>query len=274
MRAIVHISDLHFGRTNAAVLPVLAAAIRAEQPDLVVVSGDLTQRARKRQFQEARRFLSALPQPQIVVPGNHDIPLYNPVSRWLEPLAKYRKYISEDLEPFYSDEEIAVAGINTARSWSFKEGRINERQVALSCARLSSTPGALIRIVVTHHPFSVADVESTDGIIGRAAMAMTGFATCRVDMILSGHMHLSHSTSSAARYSDSSHAALLVQAGTASSSRHRGERNSFNIVRVSRPDITVERRTWDDSEGTFKSAGTDHFRWTAAGWAVPAEAGT
>jgi 3',5'-cyclic AMP phosphodiesterase CpdA len=274
MRRIVHISDLHFGRTNAAVLPVLAAAIHAEQPDLVVASGDLTQRARARQFEEARRFLSALPQPQIVVPGNHDIPLYNLFSRWLAPLTNYRTYISDDLEPFYSDGEIAVAGINTARAWSFKEGRINERQVARSCARLDSTPAALTRIVVTHHPFSVADVESTDGIVGRAAMAMTGFATCRVDMILSGHMHLGHSGSSTARYGVSAHAALLVQAGTATSSRHRGERNSFNVVRISRPDITVERRTWDDSEGAFKPAGTDHFRWTEAGWAASTEAGS
>jgi 3',5'-cyclic AMP phosphodiesterase CpdA len=99
LRVVVHLSDLHFGRTDSATLPALANAISAIKPDVVVVSGDLTQRARTREFEEARRFLDTLPQPQSVVPGNHDVPLYNVVLRWLVPLDKFRRYISKDLWP-------------------------------------------------------------------------------------------------------------------------------------------------------------------------------
>ena len=271
MRLIAHISDLHFGRINSHMLPALAASIRAESPDLVVVSGDLTQRARTNQFLQAREFLQALPHPQLVVPGNHDIPLFNAISRWLSPLGKFRRYITADLEPFYSDDEIAVAGVNTARSWSFKDGRINAGQVARSCARLSSAPGSLTRLIVTHHPFALPTMASSQGIVGRAEMAITGFADCRVDMILSGHLHISHSAPSVARYGDTAHAALLVQAGTAISSRARGEPNAFNIIRIDRPNAIVEQRSWDDSGKTFVKTGTERFVCTANGWRPSAE---
>src|SRR3712207_3725723 len=130
MRKLVHLSDLHFGRIDYRVLDPLVADVGAAGPDLVVVSGDLTQRARRAQFKEARRFLDALPSPQIVVPGNHDVPLYDVFRRFLRPLEGFRRYISDDLEPFYADEEVAVLGVNTARSLTIKHGRINERQVA------------------------------------------------------------------------------------------------------------------------------------------------
>jgi len=115
LRTILHVSDLHFGRIDPATLEPLLAAAKEIRPHVVVVSGDLTQRARAWQFREARDFLAALPQPQVVVPGNHDVPLYNVALRFADPLANYRRYITDDLEPFYRDDEIAVAGINTAR---------------------------------------------------------------------------------------------------------------------------------------------------------------
>ena len=116
MRTLVHLSDLHFGRVDAALLAPLRALVERLEPDVVVVSGDLTQRARSGQFQQARVFLDSLPGPQIVVPGNHDVPLYNVFSRFLTPLVKYRRHVTDDLSPEYVDEEIAVLGINTARS--------------------------------------------------------------------------------------------------------------------------------------------------------------
>ena len=130
MRTLVHLSDLHFGRVNAQIIAPLIETISEINPDLVAVSGDLTQRARSHQFREARAFLDALPQPQIVVPGNHDVPLHNVFTRFLQPLDKYRRYITDDLQPVYADEEIVVVGVNTARSLTIKGGRINEDQVA------------------------------------------------------------------------------------------------------------------------------------------------
>jgi len=268
VRAIVHLSDLHFGRTDPAVLGPLAASILAAAPDLVVVSGDITQRARAREFEEARRFLQSLPKPQIVVPGNHDIPLYDLFSRWLRPLNSFQSYICDDLETFYSDPEIAVVGINTARSWSFKGGRINRDQVASGCARLNRLPDNILRLIVTHHPFALSNQESSQGIVGRATMAMTGFANCRVDVIFSGHMHVGHATSSVARYGSSHRAALLVQAGTASSTRRRDETNSYNIVRLDRTNVTVERLAWSHLLNSFAPVSTEQFHLLSSGWVV------
>src|ERR687889_1424872 len=116
MHRIIHLSDVHFGRTDPVVVAAVLALVRRMEPHLVVVSGDLTQRARAWQFREAREFLDALPRPQIVVPGNHDVPLYNVFARFFQPLDNYKEHITRDLEPFYADAEIAVLGVNTARS--------------------------------------------------------------------------------------------------------------------------------------------------------------
>jgi 3',5'-cyclic AMP phosphodiesterase CpdA len=129
MRRIVHLSDIHFGRVDYAIAGRVLDKVGELAPDLVVVSGDLTQRAKSAEFIEAKKFLDALPHPQIVVPGNHDVPLYNVFARFVTPLEKYRKYITDDLAPWYSDREMAVAGVNTARSLTIKGGRINEEQI-------------------------------------------------------------------------------------------------------------------------------------------------
>ena len=132
MRVIAHISDLHFGRVDDRIVAALTAEINASKPHLIAVSGDLTQRARVPEFRAARAFLDSFPQPKVIVPGNHDVPLFHLFDRVLRPLTKYRGYISADLDPYYSDEEIAVLGINTARSLVHKAGRINRRQVEIS----------------------------------------------------------------------------------------------------------------------------------------------
>src|SRR5918997_6196623 len=157
MKKIVHLSDLHFGRVDAGLVEPLVEAVGEVRPSLVVVSGDLTQRARSQQFEEARAFLDRLPRPQVVVPGNHDVPLYDVLSRFARPLDKYRRHISEEVEPVYEDEEMVVAGLNTARSMTRKYGRVNERQVAGLRKRLCKYPDAVLKVVVTHHPFDVAE---------------------------------------------------------------------------------------------------------------------
>ena len=266
MRTIAHISDLHFGRVDCAILPALATSIAAARPHVVVVSGDLTQRARRREFADARRFLDTLPGPQIVVPGNHDVPLYDVVARSFAPLTKYRQYISDDLEPFYADDEIAVVGINTARSLTFKGGRINRAQVASSCARLEARAADVTRIIVTHHPFDVADTESAGSVVGRAGMAMAAFARCRIDIILAGHLHVSRTGSSAVRYKIAGYSALMVQAGTATSSRRRGELNSWNLIRIERPQVSIECLSWDNDRASFAVSRIDRFQVAQDGW--------
>jgi len=266
LRILAHLSDLHFGRLDDAVLPALTRAIRDAEPDVVVVSGDLTQRARRREFAAARRFLDELPSPQIVVPGNHDVPMHDVLSRWLSPLTKYRRYISEETEPFYADEEIAVLGVNTARSNVIKGGRINREQVARSCARFEGAGKDITRIIVTHHPSDLPQSEAGGALVGRADMAMAGFAGCRVDLILSGHMHVSHQSASATRYPIPGYSAIMVQAGTATSSRRRGEPNACNIIRIERPRIAIDTLTWGGDAGDFALSSTDHFQFGPQGW--------
>jgi 3',5'-cyclic AMP phosphodiesterase CpdA len=271
VRTIVHLSDLHFGRVDPRIPPALLAAVTAAQPDLVVVSGDFTQRARVQEFKEAARFVASLPQPRLLVPGNHDVPLYDLMRRWLAPLRRYRRYITQDLAPFYADTEIAVLGVNTARALTFKNGRINQAQLAAVTERLATFGPGVTRIVVTHHPFDAPDpvlagARPPHGVVGRAQMAMAGFLQSRVDMILSGHLHVSHIGRTAQRYPLPGRSALLIQAGTATSTRKRGEVNAFNIVRIARPEAAVACMVWDGAPGGFRQAGVDRFTESEAGW--------
>lgn len=266
MRTIAHLSDPHFGRLQRDTVRALIAAVAAAKADLVVVSGDLTQRATRSEFEAARKFLDALPSPQIVVPGNHDVPFYNIFARTVKPLSKYQQYIGEDLEPFYSDDEIAVLGLNTARSLTFKNGRINRKQIERSSVRLEACAVDVVRIIVTHHPFDLPKAYIGGSVVGRARMAMESFARCGVDIILSGHLHIGHTGESATRYNTPGHSALLIQAGTATSSRGRGELNSFNIIKIARPRISLERMTWSETRSSFVRATVDHFQKTGGSW--------
>jgi 3',5'-cyclic AMP phosphodiesterase CpdA len=266
MRTIVHLSDLHFGRTDDALLTPLASVIAKLAPDLIAVSGDLTQRARTAQFQAARAFLDRLPMPQIIVPGNHDVPLHNVFGRFISPLTKYRRYITGDLEPFYADDEIGVLGINTARSLTFKRGRINSTQIDHAKERLCTLDPKIIKIIVTHHPFDLPDRRASSELVGRADLAMDMLSACRCDLLLAGHLHISDAGSVAMRSVVGTHDAIVVQAGTATSTRARGELNSFNAIHVEAAQIEVQRFGWMPLESVFESMGSEHFERTTAGW--------
>lgn len=266
MRTLIHLSDVHFGRVDAAIIEPLIKTVDELRPNVVVVSGDLTQRARSEEFKEARAFLDRLPTPQIVVPGNHDVPLHNVFTRFFQPLDKYRKYITNDLEPFYADEEIAVLGINTARSLTFKGGRVNEKQVALMREKLCPFDKNVVKIVVTHHPFDLPEGFDDSELVGRARMAMETLAECGADVFIAGHLHVSHTGHTAKRYKIGDHSALVVQAGTATSTRGRGEANSFNVIRVEHPRITVERLEWQPEQAVFKGGAIEKFYQENNGW--------
>lgn len=265
MKTIVHLSDLHFGRVDEAVLDPLRRRVHALDPHLLVVSGDLTQRARREQFEQAVAYLETLPGPQLVVPGNHDVPLYNVVKRFLAPLANYKRIVTEDLEPAHFDDEIAVVGVNTARSNVFKGGRINMEQVEAIRQRLCHLPDGITKIVVTHHPFDAPKgSDEEDQIVGRAGKALEKLAGCGADLLLSGHLHASAVSHTADRYCIAGLSALVVQAGTATSDRHRGETNSFNVLRVESNHIEVERYVWN--EGDFVRNSTEAFDHDPHGW--------
>ena len=266
MRKIVHLSDIHFGRIDNEIIEPLVKIIAELEPDLVAVSGDLTQRARSQQFIDARAFLDRLPRPQIVVPGNHDIPLHNVFSRFFRPLDKYRRYITDDMQPFHVDDETAVIGINTARSLTVKGGRINEKQVAAMREKLSSLGENIIKIIVSHHPFDLPETHDEGDIVGRSRMAMKTFAECGADVFLAGHLHLSHTGHTVDRYKIKGHSALVVQAGTATSTRGRGESNSFNVIHAGQAKIKVERFEWKPEQSIFTSSLIENFTKDDGGW--------
>jgi 3',5'-cyclic AMP phosphodiesterase CpdA len=266
MRTIVHLSDLHFGRTDDTLLTPLASVIAKLAPDLLAVSGDLTQRARTSEFQAARAFLDRLPKPQVIVPGNHDVPLHNVFSRFIGPLTKYLNYVTDDLEPFYADDEIAVLGINTARSLTLKRGRINSKQIDHAKERLCSLDPKIIKVIVTHHPFDLPDGRAANERLGRAGLAMEMLWACRCDLLLAGHLHVGDAGSVAMHAVGGSHDAILVQAGTATSTRGRGEINSFNAIHVKANRIEVQRFGWRPLDSVFESMGSEHFERTTAGW--------
>lgn len=265
MRTIAHLSDLHFGRIDRRVIAGLVDAVRETSPDLIAVSGDLTQRARRRQFADARAFLDSLPHPRLVVPGNHDVPFYDVIRRFVRPLDRYRAFISHDLEPAYVDEEMAVLGLNTARSFTLGRGRLNAVQARTAAERLRAAPASAIKIIVTHHPFDLPDHVAPGELVGRATMAMTELAAVGADLFLAGHLHVTHIGRTAQRYRIAGHDALVVQAGTISR-RLRGEVNSFNVIRVQRPHITVEVRAWDGARSAFVRGAARMFRHTPEGW--------
>lgn len=270
MKTLVHLSDLHFGRIDPGVVDPLRRAVIELKPDLVAISGDFTQRARRSQFAAARAFVQSLEVATLVVPGNHDIPLYNLLARFVTPLARYRTYISDELEPEYRDDDMIVVGVNTARSLAIGEGRINQRQVERVLQRLATVPASVIRVIVTHHPFDLPPGVEARRLLGRSAMAMARLAEANADLFLSGHLHISHVSHAVDRYDFAGHSAMIVQAGTVST-RSRGEQPSFNVLRMRRPEIVLSRHSWDDATVGFKSSPVGKYRHGARGWTAESE---
>jgi 3',5'-cyclic AMP phosphodiesterase CpdA len=265
MRTLLHLSDIHFGRFDPVLRAPLLRAVDQIRPDVVVVSGDLTQRARSEQFAEARDFLASLPKPQIVVPGNHDVPLHNLYARLSRPLKNYRSYITRDLHPFFADAEIAVLGLNTARSLIWKSGRVNARQIRRIEDRFCDLQTGVAKVLVTHHPFDLPPNYTARDLVGRARQAMRTIAGCGVDLLLAGHFHTGNAGHTALRYSAAGHSSIFVQAGTLST-RERGEPNSFNAIRIDTPRIEVDRYWWSAEEAAFVRTGAERFEFGLGGW--------
>lgn len=265
MRTIIHLSDLHFGRTRPDLLEPLIEVVNDMAPDLVAVSGDLTQRARVRQFQEARAFLDRIEAPCLVVPGNHDTPLDNIPMRLFGPWRRYRRWIGEELEPGFQDEELSVVGVNTVNPLDWQRGRIDRHGVARICTALGGRDAGRTRIVVAHHPFAHAPEEQQKALMRGAGRAMAALAGCGADIVLSGHLHAWRAEPSGAGDADAP-SMLLVQAGTGLSTRVRGEENDFNLLRVQPGEIAIERFAAPHGASAYARARSARFLRGPMGW--------
>jgi 3',5'-cyclic AMP phosphodiesterase CpdA len=262
MRRLAHISDLHFGRVDDAVVEALIDELNAERPDLVVASGDFTMRARNSEFAAARAFLDRLKSPWLGVPGNHDITPYHLIQRFFDPFRRYRLHIDPDIEPVWRDEQVVVIGLNTARRWApefnWSHGRIGREQIARTEDLLRSLPKHLFKVVVAHHPFLPPPWDEDARIVGRAKEALAAFERLGVCLTLAGHLHrgysrfvepiIRHDTVAGAvtkpPEETTSRRLLVVQAGSATSTRLRNEPNAYNRITVQEGRATVEARVW------------------------------
>lgn len=243
-RCIAHLSDLHFGSEDPAVVAALAADLSQNPPDLVAVSGDLTQGARHREFAAAMTFLRTIPAPLLAVPGNHDMTPYDVIERFSDPYGRWRRHVGPETEPTWQDPELAVVGLNTARRGGFylnwARGRVSRSRLARLEARLAALPEGVFRVVVAHHPFVAPALSPRARLVGNAAPALAAFMRHGVGLVLTGHLHLGD-----VRPVDAVGGLLLVQAATATSTRLRGTPNAYNRITIQDGRATVATRVWD-----------------------------
>lgn len=248
MSVLLQISDPHFGTEQPLVMEALLSLAQAEQPEVIVWSGDITQRARRAQFEAARRFADRLPSPhRLVIPGNHDIPLFNLPARLLWPYANFQRAFGRTLEPCLSTPNWLVIGVNTTRPWRHKNGEVSNRQIDRVAARLrEATPGQ-VRVVVVHQPVCVTLDKDDENLLRGAPEALSRWGAAGVDLILGGHIHLPYVVEQAGGVAVGRRPFWVVQAGTALSTRVRGgQANSVNLIRQpAQPGQAVSIERWD-----------------------------
>ncbi|MEO7364901.1 MAG: metallophosphoesterase [Sphingomicrobium sp.] len=250
MARLIHLSDLHFGAHDPQLVEAVARRVDEEKPDLVVISGDFTQRARTEQFEEACAFLERLRgagHQVLAVPGNHDVPLYDVMRRFLSPLTRYKRYIDDELCPFLQIPGAAILGINTARSLTFKNGHVSHEQMQFIRDTFANTDPNQPRILVTHHPLfalPVGDGSELGHLMDDQQSALEAIAEAGVDLLLAGHNHRA-SVNDATKLVKGAGKSLVIQAGTATSTRVRGETQSFNRIEIDETGCRVTIIRWD-----------------------------
>jgi 3',5'-cyclic AMP phosphodiesterase CpdA len=234
MTLLLQISDLHFGTEQPPVVEALLRLVNTDthRPDFVVMSGDITQRARRAQFSAARAFVDRFGDtPFVIVPGNHDIPLYNVFARMMHPYGNYRRVFGHDLEPVFESAALLVIGVNTTRAYRHKDGEVSVQQAERVARRLKRATPQQLRVVVTHQPVAAARANSSRNLLHGREHAVQQWAQAGADLILGGHIHLPYVLPLHTAYADLPRHVWAVQAGTSLSSRVRGAvPNSVNMI--------------------------------------------
>lgn len=253
MSVLLQVSDPHFGTEQPKVVLALVALARAQAPDLLVLSGDITQRARRAQFQAARALVDRLGLPWLAIPGNHDIPLFDVATRLCRPYARHREAFGADLEPVHASPGLLVVGVNTTRWWRHENGEVSERQAERVAGLLAAATPPQLRIVVVHQPVAVPRLEEAHNLLRGHGPACRRWAAAGADLVMGGHIHLPY----VAPLPGLARPMWAVQAGTAVSHRVRdGIPNSVNLLRWGDGDAPegrcqVERWDFDAASQAF-----------------------
>jgi 3',5'-cyclic AMP phosphodiesterase CpdA len=259
-RRIAHVSDLHFGHIEQpGVVDTLADELNASPFDLVVVSGDLTQRAKRSQFKEARAFLDRLKWPQLVVPGNHDVRAWwhHPVERVFRHAARFHAHITPEETPAFAIPGLAVFGLDSSHGLTIKGGKIRLRHLLEMEAFFEAQPAGTFRVLVLHHHLLLLKALGQHDVARNARMALLAARRASVDLVLCGHLHTSHVAHVDVvppSAKDPGHKLVVATAGTATSSRGRGPDrlvNFYNVVEIHGDRFTVEERRYDSAAGVF-----------------------
>jgi 3',5'-cyclic AMP phosphodiesterase CpdA len=257
MSVVLQVSDPHFGTERAPVVEALVALARQQQPRLVVLSGDITQRARRQQFRAARAFADRLEAPVLTIPGNHDIPLFALHDRLLRPYAHFKAAFGADLEPVHHSADLLVVAVNTTRPYRHIHGEVSPTQVERVAAQLARATASQLRVVVVHQPIDVMRAQDAHNRLRGHLLAQQRWAAAGADLVMGGHIHLPY----VMPLPGLARPLWAVQAGTAVSSRVRnGVPNSVNLLRWGQGaparQCIIER--WDHSaaDGCFQCAST------------------
>lgn len=261
---IAHLSDVHFGRiSDPSVVDALVDEVNGGEVDLVVVSGDLTQRARRREFRAARAMLDRFVPPTMVVPGNHDVRAWwhNPFDRLWRSSKRFRRFIDADLTPSFVGDGITAFGLNSAHGWTIKGGRIRPEHVAEMEAFFQAQSPDAFRVLTLHHHLLLLDGLGKHDVSRGARRALDAAGRSRVDLVLCGHLHTSHvapvELAPAGKKDADGHRVVIASAGTATSNRGRGTDrnvNFYNWINVGAETFTVCERQFDLEAGRFHDA--------------------
>jgi 3',5'-cyclic AMP phosphodiesterase CpdA len=249
---VLQLSDPHFGTERPAALTGLEALCRELHPDLLLVTGDITQRARRHEFARARGFFDRLGVPaRLVIPGNHDIPLYDVLTRAVDPYRRYARAFGRALEGEFENAELLVIALNTTRRWRHSNGELSDAQIERVAQRLARAAPGQLRLVAVHQPVAAIEADDVGNLLRGRERAVRRWAQAGADAVLGGHIHLPYVLPLHRLWPELARPVWAVQAGTALSHRLRGGiGNSVNVVRTGRPAI-VERWDLDEAAGRF-----------------------
>ena len=261
MTVLLQISDPHFGTERPAVVAALERLWHEQSPDLLLLTGDITQRARVQEFQAARAFLDRLaPQSLLAIPGNHDIPLFDLWSRCLHPYRRFQQHFQPALDGEFRHGEVQVIAVNTTRWYRHTDGELSVEQIARVAERLRSADQARCRVVAVHQPVAVTRQSDLNNLLHGHEAAVHAWAEAGADLIVGGHIHLPFVVPLRERWPMLARPMWAVQAGTALSTRVRGGvPNSVNLIDLG-AQWQVHRWDFDAETGRFMQAGTTLLR--------------